>query len=722
MWRLLLLVWLLLPGMAAAQVVTVRSGDHGDFTRLALTFPEPGAWDFGRTGDGYGFRARAARWRYDISTVFTLIARDRLAALWVDPDSGVLRMGLGCECHAIATPFRPGIVVIDIRPGAAPADSPFEQPLENAGRSLPQLEGKPMQRPRARPGNFLPEPPPPPLSPWYLAAPRPPAVPLPVAAPDPRAAELQSGLIRELSRGIAAGALTPAARLPAAPPAEPTAGPRVLPPEAAVPAVQMRLQPPEGAPSPVSDIGQVCIADDRLDVAAWGSDTPPAEQIAQARSRLLGEFDRPDTARVLALTRLYIHLGFGAEARALVATWAANSDERPVLEALAALVDGGLAEATFRGMASCDGRAALWAVLARPAPPDPAQTARAAVIRAFSELPLGLRRSLGIALADRFLAAGDAAAARAIRDGIGRAVDPADSALGLIEAGIDRHAGAATEAESKLSGIARSGSGLAPRALADLVDSRIRRGGAPDPEQVLELEAMLREHRGAPDEPALRRALAQSLVLTGQADRALSEFAPQDPGLGPLLWSLLAERGEEMDLAARALSLDGAARTLPPATRQAVAQRLIGAGFPDAAAPWLSGLPGPEATRLRAEAALAGRDGRLALRELAGASDPGSERIRARALELLGDLPEAQAAWQRAGDGDQAERVLFLARQWADLAAGDDPARTALLEARQGTPADPQATGELARGKALLETSRATRLAADTFVQGHPPP
>ncbi|WP_323040751.1 hypothetical protein [Gemmobacter sp.] len=717
MLRLALLIWLLITTGAMAQVVTVRSGEHGDFTRLVLTFPEPGGWDFGRTGDGYGFRSRAGGWRYDISTVFSLIPRDRLAALWVDPDSGVLRLGLGCACHAIAAPFRPGIVVLDIRPGVAPDGSPFEQALEGAGRPLPQLAARPLLRPRARPGDFRP-PPSEPLPPWYLAGPRNPS-PAAFAAPDPRAAGLQAGLVRELSRGIAAGALTPAIR-PAPAKATPASGPRLLPAPPQPVSVQMRLPAEDEAGGKrLSDQGMTCIADNRLDLPAWGSDDPPASQIARARSRLLGEFDRPDPAQVLALARLYLHLGFGAEARALLALWPTEGDDSAVLEALAILVDGGLEDVVFPGMASCDSRAALWSVLGNPAPPGGTGTNTAAVIRAFSELPPVQRQHLGLALADRFLVAGDRPTAQAIRAAIDRAGE--GSGVALIDARLDRESGVSAAAETRLADVARRDPALAPRAVADLVNSRIQRGEPPDADTILELEALLREHRGSAEAPTLRRALAQALVVTGNADRALRDLTAEDPDLAPQLWTLLAERGEEMDLVSRALADTAAARTLPGQVRQAVAQRLIAAGFPQAADPWLAGLPGVEATLARATAALALRDGRLALRELAGNTGPESDRLRAQALESLGDLAGAQAAWVAAGEPDQADRLRFLDRRWLDLTATSGPVATLTADLAPPPAPDP-ALGELARGQALLTGSAATRGAATALLRDRPAP
>jgi len=716
MLRLILLVWLTLGASAAAQIVTVRSGEHDGFTRLVLTFPEPGGWDLGRTGDGYAFRARAPRWRYDISTVFDLVPRDRLSALWVDPESGALRMGLGCDCHAIATPFRAGIVVVDIKPGPAPENSPYEQAIANAGATVPAVGAPARLRPRQRPGDFRPILP----TPMPAVIARPETVLPSLRLPDARASDLQSRLLRELSRGIASGALE-AVATPIRIPTEPDMpGPRLLPvpagPEA--PPTHLRLHSGRGDPDvALSDGGRQCIPDDRLDIPAWGNDQPPAKQIALARTHLLGEFDKPDQEQVIRLAKLYIHLGFGAEAQAQLQAWSATGPDIQVLTSLAAIVDGRTDTTVFDGMRACNGRAALWAVMADPAPPAPVHADRAAVLRAFSELPLGLRRQIGLALADRLLAAGLTADAQSVRDGIGRAIERTDETLSLLDAGLHQRSGEPQAAERNLDHVVGNDGPMAARALAALVDSQIARGVAPDAALILQLDAMLHEQRGSVDEPALRHALAKALVLDGQASRAMGQLAAEDPSIMPSLWEILAKSSDDMSVAEQAAAAGDTARSLPAPLRRTVASRLISAGFPDIASGWLTGLTDDAATLLQADAALATGDARASLRTLAGQSGTEAETLRARALEQLGDLSAAHTAWIAAGNQAAAERTLRLSARWSELDPATKPRIATLLRAQMPDAEGADATlGQLARTRKLLDSSGAARSAIGALL------
>ena len=65
---------------AVAQTVRVKSGEHEDFSRLVLYFPERPEYEVVETDGGYELRADGA-YSYDVDGVFRLIPRDRIAGL-----------------------------------------------------------------------------------------------------------------------------------------------------------------------------------------------------------------------------------------------------------------------------------------------------------------------------------------------------------------------------------------------------------------------------------------------------------------------------------------------------------------------------------------------------------------------------------------------------------------------------------------------------------------
>lgn len=723
MLRLVLAVWLLFTCPAVAQVVTVQSGQHTGFTRLVLTLPEPGGWDFGRTADGYAFRARRAGLRYDLSTVFERVPRDRLSALWVDPETGVLRLGLGCACHAIATPFRPGIIVIDIAEGAAPPASPFEADFANAGQPMPMLAPSPTLRPRARPEDLVvPRPPLPPLA--VELPPLPPAPPaaraadLPgvaVAVPSTRSNALREALLRDLSRGIAQGAVTPVLQLPDAPAQaeERTTSVETLKKSGSADQIAIRQA---GVPPQIETTaaGKACIADDRLDIAAWAGTGSVPDQLSRARAGILSEFDRPDREGLLRLVRLHVHLGFGAEARSLLRLWAPADPETELLDALGVLVDGGDDAPLFSGMLGCPTAAALWAVLASPGLSAADALDRPAILRSFSALPISLRRHLGPTLSDRFLAIGDGVSARAVLETVNRAAGPHGDGMAMVDASLDLAEGRPDEAEPKLRAIVADDGMAAARALAALVDARVARGEPPATAELVALESYLLENRGLPESAALRASLMRGLTLTGSATKAFGMLTEDDHDLAAELWPMLASAGDDETVATLAIQPSGPpVAGLPDPARLAVARRLLSIGFPDVALQWAGGMTGPGPDLLKAEIALALRDGREAMRHLAGQEGPAANRLRAASLELLGDLEGAAAAWLAADEPTEAARLRFLQQRWDAIGPVDEPALVALVGALDADAPTPDAAGttepSLAAARVLLEATATVR-------------
>ena len=743
----LVLTLLLLPGAVRAQLVEVQSGEHPGFSRLALTFPKEIDWRFGRTPDGYELRVPDKDLRFDLSTVFTFIPRDRLSAIWVDPATGTLRMTLRCACHGTAFSLQPRIVVIDLADGPPIPGSGFETAIDSPdGPALRPLAARTEPRPKARPPTVAVTPTVdtmPPDAPVFapakdvpakMAVPRP-TVPLPLPSTDKRATGLQDQLLLELGRAASQGLVEPVTTLPARPD-----HPDILPLESrsALPAVaptrpgQMRvLKDPDATSGDLTAKGAICLPEADLALQAWGDDSPLPEQIAKRRSAMLGEFDVPDQSVVLALARLYLYAGFGAEAKAILATFAPDSAELPVVRGVAAVLDGAEPTGVFIGMEVCDTTAALWAVLSQPDLENGDRVAHAAISRSFSALPLHLRRHLGPRLAERLIAMGDSGTAQAVRDAVGRAPGDHGSALGMIDARIDLDRGDVAEAEEKLGNVVAADGPLSPDALVTLANSIVDRGGVLDEEMLINLEALEREYRGAAESPEVRLAVARAIAAAGFFDRAFDEFAQDDPRIQAAIWPILAARGSDGDILRHAVAAPGP-ETLKQAgpAAMALADRLIEIGFPDAALPWIVQDETDEVKMLTARAALGLRDGRAALRSLSGQDGDEAANLRSKAHQILDQADEAVAVLTVSDRNADAIRVAWRAQNWDGVRTlgstePDDALVQSLSRLAQPSPegaerSDDEKDGPLARGRALLSVSDQTRAAVDDLLKKVP--
>lgn len=713
--RLILLVLVLLPGLAMAAPVRVQSGEHDGFTRLVFDYGQIVDWRMGRTADGYALRVPTPP-VYDFTEVFDLVGKSRLAAIWADPQTGDLRIGIACPCHAIPFEFRPGIVVIDLRDGPPPAGSSFEMTLD--GQTAPAQLAHDPPRPRLRPE-------PAPAYDWLAPAVAGLKHPLPSQSgttpllsieADPTLQPLRTALLRQLSRGAAQGVID--MTLPRGKTAE-----AQVPGNAAVEihlgdATEMAAQISETG-APLSADGQSCPPSEALDLAAWGDSRPVPEQLAASIQGLVGEFDKPDAAVVLQAVRLRLFLGFGAEARQLMAAFPATLADQPMLRSLSYLVDGQQATPqAFDNLTACDSNAALWAMLSEPAPEPGTALNRQAIILAFSALPIHLRKWLGPEVAQGFLNLDDHESARAIRDAILRA--PGDPGIGsdLLQAKMEMTSGDAALAEFRLSDMLADPGPQATEALVPYVEARFVQDLPIAPNLVPALEALAQERFGTPELPSIERALIIAQASSGDFTAAFQNPALQ-ADTEKEVWQILSRMGvDEAVLQFAILAEDQPRPDLGAPTTESLARRLLDMGFAQEAGRWLDQLASPDPL-LAARLALAQGRPEGAIHLLLGSDQPEAQTIRATALQELGDGAAAADAFAAAGATTDTIGALISANDWnaiANSASGpwSAAARTTL---------DPPLTataGPLAQGQTLIETSAATRAALTALLAAVP--
>ena len=766
-----------LSGAAQAQTVAVRGGEHPGFTRLVLDLPAAMPWEVTRTGREAIVTLPRAGLSFDLDGAFARIPQTRLAALAPGPTPGALTLKLGCACTLDSFLHDGRMLVIDIGDppeSAPPARQELILPL------LPDVSG------RSEP-------------------------PAAVVAPGLQAvlAPAESALARALSRAASQALLRPSGTPAGAPhgllsPVDTSAATEASAPAPPAPvppapdrsrAAQVALRSPfEALPSPdaPADRPAECTPDRLLDVAAWSDGTDFGMQIGRHRTALYREFDRPDPGAAEALARLYLHMGFGAEARAILPLTKLSGTERAALVAMSDILDRvgtpapddrhGFrpdAEPAFAGQTGCPGAAALWAVL-EGLSPKTAQIDTTAVRRAFQSLPLHLRRHLAPDLVARLRGARhDAAAADVLR--AVKSLTPAPStALDLARAEQAMAEGNPEEAAPILAKIAADGGPEGPQALAALIETQVAAGRPIDTQTAALAASHAREYRDQPLGPRLRRAHVLALTGAGELDAALQETArlPETdlPGvLGPL-WQAIAGAADDADFLRRVLSVTRVPEGMPDDARAAVSARLLTLGLPEVAQAWL---PDPEAADGGHTARLLGAEAALALGRateaevlLIGAQGREADLLRARARVAAGDHAGAARLYDALGLSREAARQRFLD---GGPAGGPDlpPRRTAPAApppvaatqdratsiAESGTrprsepagnetgpgaasaeapgqvtaeaasepgagpaPAAPSDDGVLARNRALIEESAATRQALEDLLAGFPFP
>jgi hypothetical protein len=724
--KILLLFLLLFSTAAQASSVTVKSGEHGAFTRLVLTFPAPVDWVLGRTGKGYGVRTTGPRLPYDLSQVFDLIKKDRISSVWVDPADGDFLFGVGCACHAIPFELGPRILVIDVKDGPAPPQSSFEIGLADGAPAAP-LAAPTIRRPRPMLANAT--------GYDWLTLPRT-SGRLPAELSETGAGRnsvLDAGLdlnafrtrlIEEVGRGATRRLVEMESPQPAPQPDQvPSPEPRSAQTDEAQDQVRVGLEDlpgieitadPENRPA-LTVSGETCSTAADTEVGTWSGPEDAHAQLALARSQLLAEFDVPEPEKVISAVNTHLYFGFGAEARLLLSAFLPKGIDDPNRRALSYIVDGEpTPENPFLGMQSCGSAAALWALLAAGQGEVLASVNGGAVSQAFLSLPPHLRASLGPDTVTRLLAAGDTANAEVVKQSFERSVAADDPAVALLAADQALHQGDPAAAEAALPSPTTGDAAMS--ALITQVEARFRQRKAVDAKDILTLQAFAFEHGEGAMKPELDRAITHAAALGNDFQTAFAQ-AEADATLQTDVWLLLAEVGTDTQLLDHAVGLKAEKRdALPPALRSRMAERLAEAGLPNAARDWAD-FPQSDA-EVAARVALANGDARSALRLLARALPEADAELLATSYTRLGDFGLASETYRAAGRAEDAERLLRWSGEWQPEDGAETP--WADLAGVSETDDSISALPVLRAGQSHLDQSLETRRAIETLLETTP--
>ena len=639
----LFLVIVLWPLFGAAAPLRVQTGEHPDFTRVVISIPQGANWQLGRTAEGYALRIPSAE-GYALDRFFDLIPNDRIAAVSQVADRGELRLRIGCPCYAQASVYGSDALVIDIRDGPVPRDAAFEQALPDGMRAA---SADLTQRPyRPEPNRLLP-----------FITPR--LAMQEAAPPDGEAATTDAvaasqaknqesadkalqmivqSLTESLGQGLTEGFLQAGRRQTDG--ASATAELIGRPPrrtDDALPGVSARtsidpLAVPAAA-APQTQAGQTCLPKTMFDVASWGSERPPHEQLTDARGDLVDPAGRFADGALLSLARLYVFLGFGREAQQALELEGVQSRERLMLRAIARIIDDDpVAQGLFAGQVSCATNVSLWALLAQTSAPSDAQVDRTAVINAFRALPIFVQQASAPRLAEALLAVGAQDEALQV---LGRQATPdqKDISRVLAEASLADALGEEAQAIDTIASAARNAPRTSPEAMTRFfLEGVTAEVGFSDQDFILA--------------DALRFENAETQAADGLAEAQFGAYLSLDrfADARKLLAARLDRLASQEMVKNRAALFGQAAERMPDAaflefiwqedlqfldavTQTLVAERLLELGFPDRALTALAAVADGEVEEQRNSLRLLARQRIAAMQHSAGVTVARLDRV-----------------------------------------------------------------------------------------------
>ncbi|MDC0116164.1 hypothetical protein OAH97_01645 [Octadecabacter sp.] len=670
----LLLCFFVFPVLAHAQPVSIRSGEHDTFSRLVLSTGVTVEWQIIPNSAGYTLELIGVDNGFDISAIFDRIPRRRILNV-AQQSPNTLAIDVDCACHADVFLWRPDELVLDIIDGPDPnASSSVGETFENditlsneAQSVLPDLlELRTVSTPL--------------LFPFKI----------PMTEQDvhelPELMATEAALLEGLARASSQGFLSPALK----PPSNVEENIMVSEDLPDLPGPPLNVGQPGIGISTALDrdlalindvisgtMGQKCLPGDLFEIANWADSRALHVQISALAEGLAGEFGQETLEAEDDLARLYIHFGFGAEARSVLRENASMSQSRQILYELADIVDDYSGPyPLIATQAGCPSAAAIWAFYAVPAFLD--EDALNNLLQQFFMVPQPLRGQIAPRLARKFVQIGNPdAASRLLQASENHDVETThavQATRALIAEEMDDPQEAIIMLEQEVSHNVRT----TPNSLIHLIELELREGQVPE-EGDLELAATMRqENRGTSIEGTLAVAEARGRIALRQYQASLDLVAGRQT---PDALSVVDQTFDHMaGNATDASFLEFGFADLPNGitapTENAMARRLIDLGFPQRAADVLrgsaDGIVASERRYLRAEAAIGMEDYFKAIETLSGMSDPRARNLLSNAYSGLGDHTEALTVGG-SGDHISSDRTLeFRAAAWDRLIVEDD--------------------------------------------------
>ena len=734
------------------DVVNVRAGEHATYSRIAIPVAPDAQWEFTTFDRQATLRIPGSDTNFDVSGVFDRIPKTRVLNINSQSEGGdtEIQLNFACPCTAKATTSG-GYIFVDVYDPDA-RDAEFSSESEQVAE---------VDEPQEVQSQSALSPPPRPIveevaqdltgdAPKVPSSESSPAdKPVVGAQKDPEAQEVADLLIEQLRRAADQGLVElqeppmvePDEPKPAAP-QEPEPLTSSLEPyqenadgmEELAARLQralgdatgsglndaVRLQLPEEkltAPMPPirdrikPEDGEVkntehCLDDYHFDFSVLEPGRRPVEQVIDLRSRLLGEFDNPDSTAALELARLYIALGMGVEARALATEFVEDPTQKAVLEELAWVVEGEelMLGSRIELAAGCPGPSALWRTAGiskgetQPVP-EPDQ-----IVDNLANLPVELRRRIVPKVVASFIARDQIAAAEASFSILDRAAGFHGPEHEFQRAALLRLSGQVADAEAIFYTLSNRSDPTGPEALVALIQSIIERGSRVPPELIGDAAAMARQFRDDPLGPVLRHAEIVAKAGNGQFGEALTVVAreiEESPDIAQDYVSvadrLFTEtRSKDVSPGAYATAVFDhmtllKRQDISTIARLTVAEELIGIGLPAAATSLLGPVANPATDRFADDASPSERDARNALARAylkmdqpektldVLPSEPSDEEtaIRVLALTKLGRHQAALAEASLAQNPPDTATIGFRAGAW-DLATQEQNLNGAL--------------------------------------------
>ncbi|THD73807.1 hypothetical protein E7681_09325 [Thalassobius vesicularis] len=468
----------LLPSVSLAGPIVVRTGEHGDFTRVVLHVRPNDSWSLESEGSQYKVSFADKSVDFDLSDTFSRIDRNRLSAAVASP--GVLDLTLGCECEIQAEESSGDMLVLDIRPAHVKNETDV---VDGSKSEYPLLEEQQRYSERVSPARSLEMPTDDVVNPDVARLVK----------------DSERNLIEQLSRASGLG-LAKFQATPTFPNGiEVKAEEKISSSSVnlnAFPNLDEELERvmSEGNAGAAQ---AACVSNSTLSSIFHEYTDGFSDSLAKLRSELAVDGDGVDEALKLELAKLYLSFGMGEEVKNLVQSTKQNQMWALISDLADAITNPEEASGAFDKFRSCNSDIVFWAILVGRKTSGIGGKKLLSSTSAFLKLPEQLQEVLASQFAEILMDRGEGELAQTVL----RKADEGnelETQLGLeLPATDDVSEGARSGDAQIASQLIAKNSEMAPMHLIDYVQREVRVGRNVDIETSELLKGYYNQHRGS---------------------------------------------------------------------------------------------------------------------------------------------------------------------------------------------------------------------------------
>ena len=704
--RTALLTFLCFAPPASSEPIIVRSGEHEQFTRLVMLLPDGTTWNLEKNAKTAWIGLSDFDEGFDLSRAFEIIPRTRLNAL-VATDNR-LELQMNCDCAVTGFIEQNGYLVIDISDGLPIEETAQPAPLVEVNPEAETASTAQLDLPDSRFqfGDLL----------W--------AGDVPYAeysndaeertAPEPdqpaeisAQAELEQteatrkNILEAFSAAASRGLVDVSESMPERANSavvdetnlEIFDTSRHIVDTTEDNANNIRLStssdvPSESPRSRVALSGVSCPNPDLLNISSWGTENSFDDQIGESNRNLYSEAGHLNEEVALTRAKLYLHFGFGAEARQILDMIPDVSSQYPELYDLSQYFEYGFVKnpRILHRFPDCDSEFALWGILSPEVFSSSTPADTDAALLALESLPDHLKYFVGQDLGDALLQRGDLEQGTIAMRSYERLPQHRDETVTLNDANVERLRDKTQESQEKLLEVVSNDTAESPMALIQLIDHRLEQDASISQDVQQLAAAYLFELQGTELEPLMLRALilaqAQSALFSGAIENFdkhsdVLDATQKQEVISRLFTSIGTTATDSEFLERYFFNFARLSIWIDELAKLQVGERLFALGFENEAKAVILGLGAQsQSERLSLlSAKLYMRDGMFSetLNALSGLQSSEAIAIRAEALVGLGRNAEARELFSRADEPELSAEAIWLSDDWTDLVSDGDP-------------------------------------------------